>query len=374
MQVAVGRFLLFGIVSSAAFTTDTPAGRELMAQARALGDYFDYSFVGQYSIKFQGCHHVQQWNSNNYNNNNNNNNNNNKNNKNNQNYKNENQVRIMTKRLVRFRLCPSDSCNSDRTSGCSAKYGDYIVDMNNFVTYYMNSLEEQKEQVCGPMADYCKEVCSGSEEENCNSDCYESGDASFCLETDMAEQNNFNVNGYLSCTKFKYNADKNVQYYIGPFCAAQGGEIHLGVFSDDTCTTRVEDGDSWFTNLMGFDLPFADDSLITSRCIKCGFTQSGGSVSNSENCAAIYQYSGKCETRMNIEYPNESSCDYIEGIKIVREDGVIRTSSIRKSKGAAVAIGLFICLSVLLAGYVFYLRTKLSRAQINLAASSNPLT
>ncbi len=70
------------------------------------------------------------------------------------------------------------------------------------------------------------------------------------------------------------------------------------------------------------------------------------------------------------EYPNEGSCGYIEGIKIIRGDGVSRTSTPRKSKTADVAIGLFMTLSVLLAGYVYYLRTKLGRAQINLSAAT----
>ena len=64
----------------------------------------------------------------------------------------------------------------------------------------------------------------------------------------------------------------------------------------------------------------------------------------------------------------------IEGIKIIREDGVIRTSATKKSKAAAVTIGLFTTTSVLLAAYVYYLRTKLGRAQINLAAAAHPLT
>jgi hypothetical protein len=77
---------------------------------------------------------------------------------------------------------------------------------------------------------------------------------------------------------------------------------------------------------------------------------------------------------MNIDYPNESSCSYIEGIKIIREDGVIRTSAVKKSKAAAVSIGAFLTISVLLAGYVYYLRTKLGRARVNLSAASHTLT
>ena len=93
----------------------------------------------------------------------------------------------------------------------------------------------------------------------------------------------------------------------------------------------------------------------------------------SEFCSDIYQTSGKCETKMDIGYPNESSCSYIEGIKIIREDGVIRTAATKKSKAAAVCIGLFLTVAVLLAGYVYYLRTKLGRAKINLAAASQNL-
>lgn len=332
-----------------------------MSQARRLNEgNSDYAFVGQYSIKFQGCHHVQQWNSNVENQDNGN---------------NEDRVRIMTKRLVRFRLCPIDSCNSERSSGCSSKFGDYIVDMNTFVAAYMQSMEDQKEQVCGDVENDCNNYCADSEsQEDCLSACYDTNDAAFCLEEDLAATYGFDVDTYLACAQMNMNNNDGVEYYIGPFCAAQGGEIHLGVFTDNTCTTRAQNGESTFSTAMGYTLPYSDDSLIPARCLKCGYKDGNGDSQTSESCATVYQYSGKCETRMNIAYPNESSCDYIEGIKIVREDGVIRTSSIRKSKAAAVAIGIFITLSVLLAGYVFYLRTKLSRAQINLAASTNPLT
>jgi hypothetical protein len=59
-----------------------------------------------------------------------------------------------------------------------------------------------------------------------------------------------------------------------------------------------------------------------------------GQADVSESCQAIYGASGKCETKMNVDYPNESACTYIEGIKVIREDGVIRTSATRKSTAA----------------------------------------
>lgn len=79
----------------------------------------DYSYIAEYSIKFQGCHHVQQWNDN---------------------VDEDNDVRIMTKRLARFRLCPTDQCSNDKSSGCSTKYGDYVVDVRRQYCIYCTGL------------------------------------------------------------------------------------------------------------------------------------------------------------------------------------------------------------------------------------------
>ena len=337
-----------------------------MQQARRLDDG-DFDFVGDYSVKFQGCHHVQQWND----------------------YADEDDdVKIKTKRLARFRLCPSDQCNNDRSSGCTSKFGDYIVDMNTFVYNYMTELEEQKENVCADAKNDCTEKCSNGDDGDCMTECYAGYELSYC-QYDEAEANGFDVAQFAECAEMpnggRRRLDNNqVQYYIGPHCSAQGGQVRLGVFTDDTCTTMAEYGDEVFANANGYSLPYSasGSSMITSRCIACannGNNNGDGNNNNnnvqiSEMCQDVYKNSGKCETRMAIDYPNESSCDYIEGIKVIREDGVIRTSSVRKSKSAAVAIGVFMTLSVLLAGYVFYLRTKLGRAQINLAASAQPLT
>ena len=144
---------------------------------------------------------------------------------------------------------------------------------------------------------------------------------------------------------------------MGTYCANQGGQVRIGVFTDDTCTTFASSGESMFENAYGFEIPYSRGSLISNRCYGC---VDGGDGDDN----------GKCETRMNIDYPNESSCNYIEGGKIIQNDGGIRTTNTKKSKAAAIGIGLFTTLSVLLVGYVFYLRTKLARAQVNLAAAS----
>ncbi len=119
-------------------------GRSLLQHARALdqnNNEVDYDFIGQYSIKFQGCHHVSQWNAD---------------------VDDEDDVRIKTKRLVRFRLCPYDSCSSDKSAGCTSKYGDYVVDMNTFVAYYLQSIQEDFDNICADIKTDCNAQCNNS--------------------------------------------------------------------------------------------------------------------------------------------------------------------------------------------------------------------
>ena len=330
---------------------DSQIGRALLKNARSLngnGNYQqDDSFLTSYSVKFQGCHHVQQWNDE---------------------ANDEYDVRIKTKRLVRFRLCPSGDCSTDN-SGCTSKYGDYVVDMSTFVGAFLTAKQDDNGQLCQEASNSCS-ACNG--DNKCLAQCYQGIGMSDCLYGNNGEDNDngFNPLEFVECAKFNmgnrvlannnnnYGNNWDGNYYIGPYCADQGGEIHLGVFTDDTCTSFANGGEDMFYNAMGFSMPYSDESLVPMMCMGCGSTNDNGQYEVNEMCDDIYYLAGKCETRMNIDYPNESSCSYIEGIKIIREDGVIRTAAFKKSKAAAVCIGLFLTIAVLLAGYVYYLRTS----------------
>ena len=310
-------------------------------------DDIDISYLAGYSVKFQGCHHVQQWNDEAYD---------------------EEDIKIMTQRLVRFRMCPADSCSSSSTKGCDTNYGDYLVDMETYVEAYMNQMQSQYQN-----SNQYSEYKNNNNRDLSNSN-YNLNIADYmqCQEMDMDDNqrkrarelrklNNYNYNG---AQQYYQNGD--VAYYVGPYCAQQGGEIRLGVFYDDTCTVFAEDGADMFQMAHnGMSLPYAKQSIVSLECKSCG-----GYGEVNELCQTLYQSSGKCETKMNVYYPNESACTYLDGIKVIREDGVIRTSATRKSTAAAVTTGLFLTAAVLLSGYVYYLRTKLGRARINLAASS----
>lgn len=321
----------------------------------------NYNFLPNYSVKFQGCHSISQWN---------------------ENVDDQNDVRVMTKYLVRYRLCPEDTCVDERSAGCSSSYGDYVVDMDTFLQSYFQGMQDMQEVLCEEAQEDCQNQCNNNDdEENCMEQCYDAYDLSACYNNENAfdpqqylqcaqinmQQNN-NNNGGRSLEDQQANNNYNVQYYVGPYCANQGGEIRLGVFTDDTCTTFSSSGENKYYNTYRQALPYSEESLVTNRCLSCGMADNDndGNYEALEMCQDLYQMSGKCESKMDIDYQNEASCSYIEGIKIIREDGVIRTSTTRKSKAAAVVIGLFMTLSVLLGAYVYYLRTKLSRAQINL--------
>jgi hypothetical protein len=329
-------------------SASSPLGRDLLSKARSLeGNDGNYDFIGDYSIKFQGCHHVSQWNAN---------------------ANGEDEVRIKTKRLVRFRLCPSSSCQNDKSAGCTTKFGDYVVDLNTFVSAYLDNLGNEKEEMCNETTEECQSECNGGSDSECVNQCYNDFGMSMC-----SDNSEFEIEDYALCAQYKFNRRnlaENNAYYMGPYCADQGGEIHLGLFSDDTCTSFVENGQALFYTKMGYELPYSDTSIISNRCLTCSSTQNNGNVQMKDVCKNVYVVSGKCETKMNVDYPNESACTYIEGIKIIRADGVIRTSAVRQSKAAAVCIGLFLTVAVLLAGYVYYLLTKLGRAKVNLSAAS----
>jgi hypothetical protein len=310
---------------------DSDVARHLLHHARRVdqnqnqNDGYDYqnvdtSFLAGYSVKFQGCHHVQQWNSD---------------------ADDEDDVRIMTKRLVRFRLCPASDCVSDLT-GCTSRYGDYVVDMGTFMSAYMENNGNNN---------------NGNNNGNNNNNGGE-----------RALDQNFDVSNYLECGEFdmrrrldqngdNYNNNddnEDSSYYLGPYCADQGGEIRMGMFTDDTCTSFAQNGETQFYQSTGSSLPYSEQSMVSFNCMSCN----NGNYEANDFCSGVYAYSGKCETKMNIDYPNESSCSYIEGIKIIREDGVIRTTATKKSKAAAVSIGVFLTIAVLLSGYVYYLRTS----------------
>ena len=64
-------------------------------------------------------------------------------------------VRIATKSLVRFRLCPGSSCSATHAAGC------YVIDMATFMEAYFEAVRQIDEVNC---ANYLNGQC------NCDND------------------------------------------------------------------------------------------------------------------------------------------------------------------------------------------------------------
>lgn len=363
---------------------DSKLGNQLLSKARKLeqnDDEIDFTWVAGYSIKFQGCHHISQWNAE---------------------AEGDEDVKIATKRLVRFRLCPTDYCTKADAGGCDSGYGDYIIDMNTYLEAYFQAVENNQQYMCEYME---KMSCGcddddakddGWDEEMCLWDCYAAaGMAEICMdknpynddEQDQGEQ--FEVREYVECAEAKFENNNNngrkleqeeAQYFVGPYCAEQGGAIYLGLFTDDVCTVFADDygGASTYKTLSyGEVLPYSSSSVVGKECLSCKEPEEidenndGNDAADEdevvEMCEQIYATAGKCESNLGIDDPNNAACNYMEGIKIVRKNGTVEIQSSKANKTASIFIGIFVVAFVLLAAYVYYLHTKLQRASINLS-------
>jgi len=370
--------LLVGVSAASHKLTDIKAdskmGLSLLSKARKLNNnqnqnQVDMTWVTGYSLKFQGCHHVSQWNDE---------------------ADDKNDVRVQTKRLIRFRLCPTGSCSITDAAGCSSDYGDYIVDMNTYLAAYYDSVDTINEYKCQEIMNNCD--CENADNrETCEYDCYVAkGMESICADKNPYEEdgnNNknekFNIGDYAACGKWEYKANRrqlnnnNNKYYMGPYCAENGGAIFLGLFTDDTCTTFLDEsgGAETYLATTGVEMPYAAESIIGMDCVSCTepteYNVDGNDADDedtvSETCETVYSLAGKCEEKLSAAAdPNNNACTYMQGIKIIRTNGSVQSMS-GTNKTASVFIGLFVVSFILLAAYVYYLRTKLDRASINLS-------
>jgi len=371
-SLALATTLLVGTYAD--IKANSRLGRSLLGSARRLEDggddeadeQMDYSYVANYSIKFQGCDSVTQWN---------------------MGEDDDNGVRIKKVNFARFRLCPIDSCSDDNKVGCTSEYGDYIVDLNTFVQSYLEDKQQTEEYNC----EYLQENSCGCDNDNvddedgCLNTCYANAGMDYCIEDeDQGEQ--FQAQDYAQCAQFEYEqnddgnqrrleeAEEEVQYFIGAYCASDDGDVRLGFFSDDTCT---QESSTSYYSLTGSTLPYADESIVSTNCVSCKAVDNdanqddnyGGDAEDQvkEMCEEVYMYAGKCESYMGIQYPIETGCNYIEGLKInsSRHGGGVIGSV---SNYAILAIFLFGATAFLLGSYVYFLRSKLGRAKQNLSS------
>jgi len=354
---------------AAELRSDSAAGQHLLTHARRLDQNAEFSdaWVAGYSIKFQGCHNIKQWNSE---------------------ADGEEDVKIATTALVRFRLCPSDACSATKAAGCTTNFGDYVIDMDNFLASYYEAFKQNSEYQCDL---YLQEKCSCEDDgnqgddwsmEKCEYDCFNSAGMLQCIDHnpyeedgEQQQQQQFEIENYMACGEFRAqnrkdrNLNEEAKYYVGPYCGSQGGAIYMGLFTDDTCTTPAEG--ITFQDIAGYALPYSEASVVDASCLSCiepkdvneqNANDQADADEVSESCETLYFTAGKCEQAIPAETvpsPNNAACNYMEGIKIVRQDGIITSAASRPSAVATSFIVISAMAFFAMAFYVWYLRTRL---------------
>jgi hypothetical protein len=285
--------------------------------------------------------------------------------------------------------------------------------LNTYLEAYFEAKQQYYEFQCEYLENY---VCGcGDDNENaqyCLWDCYEGHNmAEECMEEgnpyqgddqQQEEAFDFELEKYMECAQAEinnnnnnnnnngnyyqyqgngqYNENGEYEFFVGPYCSNQGGSIYLGLFTDDTCSTFADSngGRDTFLGFTGITLPYSEANIVDLDCFSCKEPKDNNNDGNdnedadevTEMCEQVYQMAGKCETNLpygTVYEPNTNACNYMEGIKIVRQDGTVVSSYSKANKTASIFIGLFVVAFVLLSAYVYYLKTKLDRASINLS-------
>lgn len=363
---------------SSSIKSSSKLGKNILKHARRLDDgEVDTTFMQNYDLKFQGCYETSAWNPDAAND--------------------AEEVRIMKKRLARFRMCPTGYCDSDNTYGCQSSYGDYVVDLNQFLDTYTESKLEEQEYMCEQLRESCGcgENDQDDDEEACEYNCYTNAGMQECIEDEDEEE--FELQKYTMCGELeapeqdddnnrrrgrKLDEEEEAATFMGPYCSSQGGAIYFGIFTEETCSVPYDSsdmGESYYYNLYGESIPYGTTNLVGLECNECAgqvnddnrrrldYEDNNGNPINAI-CYESYFGSAKCETNMNVNYPNTYGCNFMEGIKIVRSAGTNSVVEDEPSKAASAFIGVFAVSFIVLGAYVYYLKTKLDKTtQINLA-------
>ena len=219
-------------------------------------------------------------------------------------------------------------------------------------------------------------------------DCYKNASLNYCVEEKYYnnygdEVEKFDAMEYTECAQYQPNENRrrhleeNGYYDIGAYCGNQGGSLNLGMFTDDACTEYVDDntqGRSTFYELEGEELTCRHQSIIESRCVTCETMQEEGAYYDeyyvaqpNDFCDTAYTVAGKCETNLNNEdvSGNTNACNFIEAVKTSSANGVINSGNAGGNTVASSFISVFSISFVMLGSYVYHLKTKLYRGQIN---------
>lgn len=329
------------VVAATQFSTFSKAGNNLISKSRRLDEEYDLSWVTDYSIKFEGCHNIIQFEGGGGE---------------------EEEGKVRTQNIARFKLCPSNTCSSS-----CAKGGEYLSEMERFLENYIEFKAEELEYNC----EYVQENCdceNANDDEACEQQCYIDAGLEDCIEVENDDDGEeFDLADYLDCKEIQENGDDDGQgYYVGPKCSSNGKSVFLGVYTNERCTTEAENGEEIYKSIIGKSLPYATTSIIKHECISCkqvNDDDDDDDIEVSEMCDEVYEEAAKCEKNMEIDYPHTQDCEFVHST-IKRLD-----SSFKGPVVAHVFGWIFLLTTIGLGYYAYTLHTKLQRKDVKLNES-----
>merc|ERR1711865_708020 len=207
---------------------------------------------------------------------------------------------LYNQNLVKFIICPGTGNGQGNCNDCGSGVAQYVVNMMEFVQAYTEMKQEEQEQACEMIAEYC--YCdNANDDEVCENQCYADAGMDGCIEYEGQEE--FEIDGYLECQEMEggndnnnnnngnYNSNSNGggvdmyrQYWIGPVCSPSDGQsICLAAFYDAGCTSYAGTGVYEAFNY-GYALPYESEPIVAlNDCISCLQVDQDNNNNNNNN-------------------------------------------------------------------------------------------
>jgi hypothetical protein len=195
---------------------------------------------------------------------------------------------FVNQNFVTYRLCPSESCNDDSWRGCKSDYGEYLMNLEDFLSVQQDYLDEEFEYYCN----YCEQCLyfeqyfsEGGKGCSHSKDCEDYLD--YCSDEarrQVEDEAEFSLEDFFDCKEIELNTgydgdggnditvtDDNMasgKAYIGVHC--NNGVIEIGLFADEQCIHYVGNQIDFF-NATGYEIEASavQEMYVPQGCLAC---------------------------------------------------------------------------------------------------------
>lgn len=197
---------------------------------------------------------------------------------------------MVTDDIVILRLCPQKSCNANSKYGCNTGYGEYAMDVTEYMTVLLKYEEDKKQRMCS----LCDSCFAPDDDDSQNSNvtsyyyaqAYQNGYGNRDLASNnmcnkyynkcanIADDCSGNSSSYLDYLNYVGCVEIN-DYFINPSCDPDNGQIIMSVFYDKYCGQDAGDMVG-IENFLGeeFDQDVFEAIQKDVECLSCSSTVS----------------------------------------------------------------------------------------------------